>query len=154
MKNSLFETLFVTHKFKYPVYLGASFMKPFLLHMIILVWLRSLFVYYATICTMLTYVFRKLGCLAPVLTPTLPIVWLGCKGSTSAIFTTGSSELWPQTGWSRKLALLLFSIMVGTQQNSWVQKIYCTSVIVTMSNRRKVSVGVLFSSKMLLTLRQ
>ena len=54
VKNFLVKTLFVTHKFKYPVYLGASFMKPFLLHTIILVWLRSLFVYYATICTMLT----------------------------------------------------------------------------------------------------
>ena len=54
VKNFLVETLFVTHKFKYPVYLRASFMKPFLLHMIILVWLRSLFMYYATICTMLT----------------------------------------------------------------------------------------------------
>ena len=54
VKNFLVETLFVTHKFKYPVYLGASFMKLFLLHMIILVWLRSLFVYYATICTILT----------------------------------------------------------------------------------------------------
>ena len=50
----LVQTLFVTHKFKYPVYLGASFMKLFLLHMIILVRLRSLFVYYATICTTLT----------------------------------------------------------------------------------------------------
>ena len=38
--------LFVTHKFKFPVYLGASFMKPFLLQMIILVRLHSLFVYY------------------------------------------------------------------------------------------------------------
>ena len=64
-----------------PVYLGASFMKPFLLHMIILVWLRSLFVYYATICTMLTSVFRNLGCLAPVLTPTFPIVRLGGEGA-------------------------------------------------------------------------
>ena len=54
VKNFLVETLFVTHKFKYPVYLGASFMKPFLLQMIILVRLRSLFVYYATICTILT----------------------------------------------------------------------------------------------------
>ena len=54
MKNFVVKTLFATHKFKYPVYLGASFMKPFLLHMIILVWLRSLFVYYATISTMLT----------------------------------------------------------------------------------------------------
>ena len=50
----LVKTLFVTRKFKYPIYLGASFMKLFLLHMIILVRLRSLFVYYATICTMLT----------------------------------------------------------------------------------------------------
>ena len=33
----LVKNLFVTHKFKYPVYLGASFMKLFLLHMIILV---------------------------------------------------------------------------------------------------------------------
>ena len=49
----LVKTLFVTHKFKYPVYLGASFMKLFLLHMIILVRLHSLFVYYAKICTML-----------------------------------------------------------------------------------------------------
>ena len=54
VKNFLVQTLFVTHKFKYPVYLGASFMKLFLLHMIILVQLRSLFVYYATICTILT----------------------------------------------------------------------------------------------------
>ena len=53
-KNLLVKTLFVTHKFKYPVYLGASFMKLFLLHMIILVRLRYLFVYYATICTILT----------------------------------------------------------------------------------------------------
>ena len=37
VKNFLVETLFVTHKFKYPVYLGASFMKLFLLHMIILI---------------------------------------------------------------------------------------------------------------------
>ena len=37
-----------------PRLLGASFMKLFLLHMIILVQLRSLFVYYATICTILT----------------------------------------------------------------------------------------------------
>ena len=54
VKNFLVKTLFVAHKLKYPVYLGASFMKLFLLHMIILVRLRSLFVYYATICTMLT----------------------------------------------------------------------------------------------------
>ena len=54
VKSFLVKTLFVTHKFKYPFYLGASFMKLFLLHMIILVRLRSLFVYYATICTMLT----------------------------------------------------------------------------------------------------
>ena len=54
VKNFLVKTLSVTHKFKYPVYLGASFMKLFLLHMIILVRLRSLFVYYTTICTILT----------------------------------------------------------------------------------------------------
>ena len=54
VKNFLVQTLFVTHKFKYPIYLGASFMKLFLLHMIILVRLRSLFMYYATICTILT----------------------------------------------------------------------------------------------------
>ena len=54
VKNFLVQTLFVTHKFKYPIHLGASFMKLFLLHMIILVRLRSLFVYYATICTILT----------------------------------------------------------------------------------------------------
>ena len=29
LKNFLVQTLFVTHKFKYPVYLGASFMKLF-----------------------------------------------------------------------------------------------------------------------------
>ena len=29
VKNFLVKTLFVTHKFKYPVYLGASFMKLF-----------------------------------------------------------------------------------------------------------------------------
>ena len=54
VKNFLVKTLFVTHKFKYPFHLGASFMKLFLLHMFILVRLRSLFVYYATLCTMLT----------------------------------------------------------------------------------------------------
>ena len=54
VKNFLVQTLFVAHKFKYPVYLGASFLKPFLLQMIILVRLHSLFMYYATICTMLT----------------------------------------------------------------------------------------------------
>ena len=36
MKNFLVKTLFVTHKFKYPVYLGASFMKHFLLHLLYL----------------------------------------------------------------------------------------------------------------------
>ena len=50
----LVKTLFVTHKFKDPIHLGVSFMKLFLLHVIILVRLRSLFVYYATICTILT----------------------------------------------------------------------------------------------------
>lgn len=54
VKKFLVKTLFVTHKFKYSVYLGASFMKPFLLHMIILVRHHFLFVYYATIFTMLT----------------------------------------------------------------------------------------------------
>ena len=54
VKNSLVITLFVAHKFKYPVYLGAPLLELFLLHMIILVRLRSLFVYYATICTILT----------------------------------------------------------------------------------------------------
>ena len=54
MKNFLVKTLFVTQKFKYLVYLGASFMKSFLLHMIILVWLHSFSVYYPTICTLLT----------------------------------------------------------------------------------------------------
>jgi len=39
----------------------------------------------------------KLGCLAPILTPTFSVVWLGDKGSTSVIVTTGSSELVPQT---------------------------------------------------------
>ena len=60
--------------------------------MVILVRLRSLFVYYATICTILTEVFRKLGCLAPVLTPTFPIVRLESNGSTSAIVTIGSPK--------------------------------------------------------------
>ena len=54
VKNFLVKTLFVTHKFKYPVYLGAPLMELFLLHMIILIRLRSLFMYYATICTILT----------------------------------------------------------------------------------------------------
>ena len=42
VKYFLVQTLFLMHKFKYPIYLGASFMKLFLLHMIILVWLCSL----------------------------------------------------------------------------------------------------------------
>ena len=67
-------------------------MKLFLLHMIILVRLCSLFVYYATICTTLTSAICKLGCLAPVFTPTFPIVRLGSKGSTSAIVMIGSPE--------------------------------------------------------------
>ena len=54
VRNFLVQTLFVTHKFKYSVYLGAPLLEFFLLHMIIFVWLRSLFVYYATICNMLT----------------------------------------------------------------------------------------------------
>ena len=54
VENLLVKTLFVTHKFKYPVYLGAPLVELFLLHMIILVRLRSLFMYYATICTILT----------------------------------------------------------------------------------------------------
>ena len=40
--------------FEYPVFLGAPLTELFLLHMIILVRLRSLFVYYAIICTILT----------------------------------------------------------------------------------------------------
>ena len=67
-------------------------MKLFLLHMIILLRLRSLFVYYATVCTILTKPICKLGCLAPVFTPTFPIVQLGSKGSTSVIVTIGSLE--------------------------------------------------------------
>ena len=54
VKKFLVITLFVTHKFKYPIYLEAPLLELFLLHMIILVRLRSLFVYYATICTILT----------------------------------------------------------------------------------------------------
>ena len=54
VENLLVKTLFVTHKFKYPVYLGAPLMEIFLLHMIILVGLLSLYVYYATICTVLS----------------------------------------------------------------------------------------------------
>ena len=54
VKKFLVITLFVTHKIKYPFYPRASFMKLFLLHMIIFVRLRSFFVYYATICTILT----------------------------------------------------------------------------------------------------
>ena len=54
VRKFLVITLFVTHKFKYPVYLGAPLTELFLLHMIILVRLRSLFVYYTTICTILT----------------------------------------------------------------------------------------------------
>ena len=40
------------------------------------------------------------------LCPTFPFVWLGHKGSTSAIVTAGSSRCVPQTGWSQKLAFL------------------------------------------------
>ena len=53
-KTFFVKTLFLTNKFNYPVYLGASFMKPFFLHIIINVSLHSLFVYYAKICIMLT----------------------------------------------------------------------------------------------------
>ena len=54
VKKFLVKTLFMTHIFKYPIYLGDPLMELFLLHMVILVQLRSLFVYYATICTILT----------------------------------------------------------------------------------------------------
>ena len=40
------------------------------------------------------------------LCPTFPLIWLGHKGSTSAIITAGSAGCVPQTGWSRKLAFL------------------------------------------------
>ena len=40
------------------------------------------------------------------LCPTFPLIWLGHKGSTSAIVTAGSAGCVPQTGWSRKLAFL------------------------------------------------
>ena len=36
--------------------------------------------------------------LAPVLTPTFPIVWLGGKGSTSAIVTAGSAGCYLRLG--------------------------------------------------------
>jgi hypothetical protein len=62
-------------------------------------------------------ILAKLGCLAPVLTPTFPIVRLGGKGSTSVIVTTGSSGLVPQTGWSRKLAIL--KDIIGRQRWKW-----------------------------------
>ena len=42
--------------------------------------------------------FGEAGLLAPVLTPTFPIVRLGGKGSTSAIVTAGSAGCVPQTG--------------------------------------------------------
>ena len=60
--------------------------------MVILVRLHSLFVYYTTICIILTYAICNLGCLAPMLTPTFSIVRLGSKGSTFAIVTIGLSE--------------------------------------------------------------
>ena len=54
--------------------------------------------FFAIICIDMTYVLAKLGCLAPVLTPTFPFVRLGGKGSISAIVTAGSAVCVPQTG--------------------------------------------------------
>ena len=52
----------------------------------------------AIICIDMTKVLAKLGCLAPVLTPTFPIFRLGGKWSTSAIVTAGLSGRVPQMG--------------------------------------------------------
>ena len=65
-----------------------------------------MYLLFTIICIDMTSVLAKLGCLAPVLTPTFLIVRLGGKGSTSTIVTAGSAGRVPQTGWSRKLAFL------------------------------------------------
>ena len=154
MTKFLVKTLFLTHKFKYPIYLGGFLYESF-----------PLAYDYTCMASFLIRVLRhnmhhvdfsvsQSGLPGSCACPYVPDCSARRWGSTSVIVTTGSSKLVPQTGSSQKLALLLFSIMAGTQRNSWVQKIYCTSPIVTMSNRRKVSVGVHFSSKMLLTLRR
>ena len=57
-----------------------------------------MYLLFTIICIDMTKVLAKLGCLAPVLTPTFPIVRLGGKGSTSAIVTAGSVGRVPQTG--------------------------------------------------------
>ena len=53
--------------------------------------------------------------------PTFPLIWLGHKGSTSAIVTPGSAGCVPQTGWSRKLAFLR-EYSVGEQKMIFI---YC-----------------------------
>ena len=60
--------------------------------------LPHMYLFFSIICIVMTSFFAKLGCLAPVLTPTFPIVRLGRKGSTSAIVTAGSAGCVPQTG--------------------------------------------------------
>ena len=56
-----------------------------------------MYLLFTIICIDMTSVLAKLGCLAPVPTPTFPIVRLGGKGSTSAIVTAGSVGCVPQT---------------------------------------------------------
>ena len=56
-----------------------------------------MYLLFTILCIDMTYVLAKLGCLAPVLTPTFPIFRLGGKGSTSAIVTAESAGCVPQT---------------------------------------------------------
>ena len=84
-------------------------------------------------------------------TPTFSIVRQGSKGSTSAIVTIGSPE--PDLDWVKPKA----SALIVFNDGRHTTELMSTKNLVHKSHnnnehRRKVSVGVLFSSKMLLTL--
>ena len=73
------------------------------------------------------------------LCPTFPLIWLGHKGSTSAIVTVGSAGCVSQTGWSRKLAFLR-EYSVGEQKTflsfitTWIPRCFVSCVFVRSSD--------------------
>ena len=63
------------------------------------------------------------------LCPTFPLIWLGHKGSTSAIVTAGSAGCVPQTGWSQKLAFLR-EYSVGEQKMTFIYFNRCPQMFI------------------------
>ena len=86
----------------------------------------------------------KLGCLAPVLTPTFLIVRLGGKGSTSAIVTIGSSEPDLRLGEAESQHSYCFQQWSTHNGTHEYKKIYCTSLIITMSTEDRYRWGYYF----------